>query len=52
MNLFKLIRTLILTCIFLAVLGFGLMYVAVNPHVLIVIGIGLSAIIEAIKRCR
>ncbi len=52
MDIFKLIGILILTCIFLAVLGFGLMYVAVNPHVLIVIGIGLGAIIEAIKRCR
>ena len=52
MNIFKLITTLAITFAALIVFGIVIMYVAVNPNVLIVIGIGLSAIIEAIKHCR
>lgn len=49
MNIFKLITTLILTFAALIVFGIALMYVAVNPHVLVMIGLVAGSIVQLFK---
>lgn len=50
MNIFKLMATLAITFAALAVFGIVLMYVAVNPHVLVVIGLVAGSIVQMFKR--
>lgn len=50
MNIFKLITTLALTFAALAVFGIVIMYVSVNPHVLVVIGLVAGSIVQMLKR--
>ncbi len=50
MDIFKLITTLALTFVALVVFGIALMYVAVNPHVLVVIGLVVGSIVQLFKR--
>lgn len=50
MNIFKLIATLALTFAALAVFGIIIMYVSVNPHVLVVIGLVAGSIVQMLKR--
>lgn len=50
MDIFKLITTLALTFVALAVFGIVIMYVAVNPHALIMIGLVVGCIAQAFKR--
>ena len=46
----KLISTLIITFMFLAVLFIVIMYVAVDPHVLVTIGLVIGCIVQVFKR--
>lgn len=50
MNIFKLIATLAITLAALVVFGIVLMYVSVNPHVLIMIGLVAGSIVQMLKR--
>ena len=50
MNIFKLITTLAITFAALAVFGTIIMYVAVDPHVLVVIGLVAGSIVQVFKR--
>lgn len=50
MDIFKLITTLAITFAALAVFGIALMYVSVNPHVLVVIGLVAGSIVQMLKR--
>ena len=50
MDIFKLITTLILTFAALAVFGTIIMYVAVDPHVLVAIGLVVGSIVQLFKR--
>lgn len=50
MNIFKLITTLAITFAALAVFGIVLMYVSVNTHVLVVIGLVAGSIVQLFKR--
>lgn len=46
----RLITTLALTFAALAVFGIIIMYVSVNPHVLVVIGLVAGSIVQMFKR--
>lgn len=50
MDIFKLITTLAITFAALAVLFIVIMYVSVNPHVLVVIGLVVGSIVQVFKR--
>lgn len=50
MNIFKLITTLAITFAALAVFGIVIMYVAINPHVLVMIGLVVGCIVQVFKR--
>ena len=50
MNIFKLMATLILTFAALAVFGIVIMYGAINPHVLVIIGLVVGSIVQLFKR--
>lgn len=46
----KLITTLILTFVGLVVFGIVIMYIAINPHVLVMIGLVVGCIVQVFKR--
>lgn len=50
MNIFKFVATLAITFVCLAVFGVVIMCVAVNPHVLVVIGLVAGSIVQVLKR--
>lgn len=50
MNIFKLITTLAITFAALAVFGTIIMYAAVDPHVLVAIGLVAGSIVQLFKR--
>lgn len=50
MDIFKLITTLAITFVALAVLFIVIMYVSVNPHVLATIGLIIGCIFQVFKR--
>ena len=50
MDIFKLITTLAITFAALAVFGTIIMYVAVDPHVLVTIGLVIGCIFQVFKR--
>lgn len=50
MDIFKLITTLAITFAALAVFGIIIIYVSVNPHVLVVIGLVAGSIVQVLKR--